>query len=368
MDLKTTRWGILGTGAMSSSFVRGLSGLPEARTVAVGSRDLASAKAFAANHGAIRSYGSYDELLADPEVDVVYVATVNSTHRDLCLRSLDAGKPVLCEKPFTMNAAEGREVRDRARQVGLFCMEAMWTRFLPAVTRLKRMVDDGEVGDARMLSASLGYPYVADPNGRQFNPKLGGGALLDLGVYPISLAYYLFGKPEAVVGRASMTESGVDGTDSMILVHSGGRISTLTAGLTAAMPNEAIVMGTRGQIRLHEPLFRPDRLTLRRMSPITPGGGGGGAGGGRLAKLKEVAAVRAVASRIKPALSRLKGNTKQIRVPYLGNGYTHQALEVMRCLREGLTESPIMPLDESVSIAETMDELRQQWGLRFPGE
>ncbi len=368
MDLKTTRWGILGTGAMSAAFVRALGGIPEARTVAVGSRDLGSARAFAARSGVGRSYGSYDELLADPEVDVVYVATVNSTHRELCLRSLDAGKPVLCEKPFTLGAAEGREVVDRARRVGLFCMEAMWTRFLPAVKRLKRLVDDGEVGEARMLSASLGYPYLADPDGRQFNPNLGGGALLDLGVYPIALAHYLFGKPQAVVGRASLTDSGVDGAEAIVLVHPEGRISTLTTGLTVAMPNEAVVMGTRGQIRLHEPLFRPDRLTVRRMSPIPPGGGGGSAGGGRLAKIREVPVLRAVASRIKPALSRLKGDTRRISVPYLGNGYPHQALEVMRCLREGLAESPIMPLDESVAIAETMDELRRQWGLRFPGE
>ena len=367
MDSKTTRWGILGTGAMSVAFVRGLQSLPDAPAWAVGSRDVSSAKAFAASLGVPRAYGSYDELLADPEVDVVYVATVNSTHRDLCLRSLQAGKPVLCEKPFTLDANQAREVVAQARSAGLFCMEAMWTRFLPAVTRLKRMVDDGEIGDARMLSASLGYPYVVDPMGRQFNPELGGGALLDLGVYPISLAYHLFGKPESVVGRACLSETGVDATEAIVMTHAGGRISTLTAGLTALMPNEAVVMGTRGQIRLHEPLFRPDRLTVRRMSPITPGGGGG-VGGGRLAKIKEAPAVRAITARIKPTLARLRGQTRSIAAPYLGNGYTHQALEVIRCLRAGLLESPVMPLDESVAIAETLDQLRQQWGVRFPGE
>ena len=366
MDSKMTWWGILGTGAMSAAFVRGLQSLPDAPALAVGSRDLASAQRFATRLGVPRSYGSYDELLADPGVDVVYVATVNSTHHDLCLRSLRAGKPVLCEKPFTLDANQAREVVAQARSMGLFCMEAMWTRFLPAVEQLKTMVDNGEVGDPRMLSASLGYPYVVDPLGRQFNPELGGGALLDLGVYPISLAYHLFGKPESVVGRACPSETGVDATEAIVMTHAGGRISTLTAGLTALMPNEAIVMGTRGQIRLHEPLFRPDRLTIRRMSPITPGGGG--AGGGRLAKIKEAPAVRAITTRIKPTLDRLRGQTRSIAAPYLGNGYTHQALEVIRCLRAGLLESPVMPLDESVAIAETLDELRRQWGVRFPGD
>jgi len=361
-----TRWGILGTGSMSAAFVRALDTLPEAATVAVGSRNLASARDFAARSGIARAHGSYDDLLSDPEVDLVYVGTVNSTHRELCLRSLDAGKPVLCEKPFTLNAAEARAVVERAREKRLFCMEAMWTRFLPAVARLKAMVDGGEVGEARLFSASLGYPYADDPAGRQFNRALGGGALLDLGVYPISLACYLFGRPESVVGRASMTPTGVDSTEAIILVHPGGRISTLCSGLITLMPNEAIVMGTRGLIRLHEPLFRPDRLTIETMAPITPGGGG--AGGGRLAWIKEVAAVRAIAARVKPMLATLRGRTRRVSAPPLGNGYPHQAIEAMRCVREGRLESPIMPLDESVAILEVMDELRRQWGLQFPGE
>ena len=366
MDEQPTRWGILGTGAMALAFARALHSLPDARLVAVGSRTLAAAEECAARVGGVRAHGSYAALLADPEVDLVYVATVNSTHRDLCLQALDAGKPVLCEKPFALNAVEGREIVDRARQVGLFCMEAMWTRFLPAVARLKELVQSNEVGEARLLSASLGYPYVDDPTGRQFDPNLGGGALLDLGVYPVSLAHYLFGPPEQVIGRAGLTATGVDAIDAITLVHAGGRISTLTAGLTVAMPNEAVVMGTRGRIVLRGPLYRPDRLTIHRQEPINPAGGG--AGGGKLAKVKEIAAVRAVAARVKPVLARLKGQTRHVAAPYLGNGYPHQAIEVIRCLRAGLVESPIMPLAESVAILETMDELRRQWGVRFLGE
>ncbi len=366
MNDKPVHWGILGTGAMAAAFARALATLPDARLVGVGSRDNSSAQAFAARFEGTLAFGSYDALLADSSVDVVYVATVNTTHHDLCLRALDAGKAVLCEKPFALNATEGRAIADRARQHSRFCMEAMWTRFLPAVVQLKALVDANEVGEARLLSASLGYPYVHDPAGRQFDPKLGGGALLDLGVYPISLAHHLFGPPEQIIGHASLTDTGVDAIDAITLVHAGGRISTLTAGLTVAMPNEAVVMGTAGSIQLHEPLFRPDRLTVRRLSPITPAGGG--AGGGRFARLKEISAVRAIAARLKPTLARLKGQTRKIRAPYLGNGYPHQAIEVMRCLRAGLLESPIMPLDESVAILTTTDELRRQWNIRFPGE
>ena len=366
MDVQPMRWGILGTGAMALAFGRALQSLPDARLVAVGSRSKESAEGCASRLGGVRAHGSYEALLADPEVDVVYVATVNTTHHDLCLRALDAGKPVLCEKPFALNAAEGRAIVERARHAKLFCMEAMWTRFLPAVTRLKELVESNEVGESRLLSASLGFPYLDDPTGRLFNPSLGGGALLDLGVYPVSLAHHLFGPPEQVIGHASLTATDVDAIDAITLVHAGGRISTLTASLTVAMPNEAVVMGTRGRIIMHGPLYRPDRLTIHRQEPITPAGGG--AGGGKLAKVKEIAAVRAVAARVKPVLARLKGQTRHARVPYQGNGYPHQAREVMRYLLAGLLESPTMPLDESVAILETMDELRRQWGVRFPGE
>ena len=367
MTAQTIRWGILGTGAMAAAFARALQGLPGASLVAVGSRTEASARAFAARAGVARAHGSYAGLLADPAVDVVYVATVNTTHHALCLESLAAGKPVLCEKPFALNAAQGREIADRARQAGLFCMEAMWTRFLPAVARFRELVRSGDVGEARLLTASLGFPYVADPTGRQFDPSLGGGALLDLGVYPISLAHFLFGPPTQIGGRATLTATGVDAVDAITLVHGGGQISTLAAGLTVAMPNDAVVTATGGQVQLHGPLYRPDRITVRRTSPIAPAGGGGG-GGGRLAALRERPAVRALAAQVKSGLARLKGETRPIHAPYLGNGYPHQALEVIRCLRDGLCESPIMPLDESVAILATTDELRRQWGIRFPGE
>lgn len=361
----TTRWGILGSGAMAAAFARGLARVPGASIHAVGSRSLASAEAFASRQGAAKAHGSYDGLLADPGVDVVYIATVNPSHRGLCLAALDAGKPLLCEKPFTLNAAEAREVVARARQRNLFCMEAMWTRFLPAVARLKELLDGGEIGIPRLFAAQVGYPLVVAPTARHFDLSLGGGALLDLGVYPISLAFHLFGRPDSVVGRATLSRTGVDDAEGIILTHPGGRLSILTASVAAATSNDAVVMGTGGMIQLHAPLVRPERLTIRRASPVSAGGGDGG----RLAKLKDSALARGAYRRLGPVFGSIKGGgPKHLSLPCDGNGYSHEAAEVMRCLGKGLVESPVMPLDESVAILEAMDELREQWGLRFPGE
>jgi len=351
---------------MAAAFARGLARLPEAQAVAVGSRSAGSAAEFARRAGIGRSFGSYDALLADAEIDVVYIATVNVTHHSLCLRSLDAGKPVLCEKPFTLNAAQAREVVACARQRGLFCMEAMWTRFLPAIAQLKKLIADDAIGTPRLFSAQIGYPFVADPKGRQLNPALGGGALLDLGVYTVSLACFLFGLPEAVVGRATLAGTGVDEADAIVLSHPGGQLSVLAASIATATPNEAVVMGTRGQIRLHEPFIRPQRLTLRTVSPLASSVGGGG---GRLARLKRSDLVQTVYQRVGPLVTSLLGRGgRRIIAPCEGEGYQYEAAEVMRCLRAGQLESPIMPLDETIGVLAALDELRRQWGVKFPGE
>jgi predicted dehydrogenase len=367
-DASTIRWGILGAGAMSATFASGLAKAAGASVHAVASRSLAPAQAFAERVGVARAYGSYDELLADPDVDVVYIATVNTSHRDLCIRSIEHGKPVLCEKPFTLNAAEAREVVARARERKVFCMEAMWTRFLPAVVKLKELLAAGEIGTPRFFSASIGYAFEWDASARHFDPAVGGGALLDLGVYPISMAFHLFGPPTSVEGRASIGASGVDEVETIVLTHSGGCLSSLSASLITDSTNSGAVMGTLGRIELQPPLVRPEGLTVHRVTPIPPGGTGR-AGSGRLSKLKESAFVRAANRKVGPMLAAVKGGKGgRYSIPCDGNGYGHQAVEVMRCLRAGLLESPIMPLDESVAIMETMDELRRQWGVRFPHE
>jgi predicted dehydrogenase len=327
---------------MAAAFVQCLARVEGAVAAASGSRDVAKAEAFAGRAGIPKACASYEALAADPDIDVVYIATVNATHAPLCLRSLEAGKAVLCEKPFAMNAAEARTVVELARRRGLFCMEAMWTRFVPAVVRLKQLLDEGTIGASRLFSAHLCFAFRPETAGRVFDPALGGGALLDLGVYPISLASFLFGPPEPALGRAVRADSGVDAAEAIVLSHPRtGALSTLAASITAVAPNDALVMGSRGWIRVHEPIFRPDRLTVHTAEPREIGVGGG-QGRGELTTL--------------------------VTEPCEGNGYHYQAGEVVRCLRAGLTESPIMPLDETIAILDVMDGLRRAWGVRFPGE
>ena len=360
------RWGILGTGGMAAAFARELASLPDARLTAVGSRDAATAQDFAARLGVERSFGSYAGVIENSDVDVVYVATVNTTHRDLCIECLRAGKPVLCEKPFALNASQARQVVDVARERRLFCMEAMWMRFVPGMVRLKQLVDAGAIGEPRMLTADIGYPFVRDPAGRQFNAALGGGVLLDLGVYSISLAWFLFGRPDVVMGRATLTAGGVDDTAAIVLGFSNGRSASLSASLDSPCSNECAVAGAEGAIRLAAPFLRAERLEIRSAARIAPATS---RSPNRAAGLKKSPWIRELRRRLAPLAELLPGRgVQRLILPCAGDGYRYEAQEVMRCLRDGLLESPVMPLDQTVGVLETMDELRRQWGQRYPGE
>ena len=341
---------------MAAAFVRELRALPDAEVAAIGSRTAEAAARFASQHGIPKHLGSYRELATDPGIDVVYIATVNSTHCELCLLCLDADKAVLCEKPFALNAAETRQIVERARSRRLFCMEAMWMRFLPAIGKLRQLLGEGAIGTPRMLSAQIGYPFKVDAGGRQFNPAVGGGALLDMGVYPLSLAHFLFGPPVSVVGQATKAASGVDDADAIVLRHAEDRLSTISVTMTAAASNVATVTGTRGRIQVDEPFFHPQSLTIHNVEPVVPMSGHRRSG---LAKLTKSALVRYVYRHIAPGRANLR--PRWVSLPYDGEGYRYEAAEVMRCMRAGELESPIMPLDESVRILETMDELRKQW-------
>ncbi|QDV33342.1 Gfo/Idh/MocA family protein [Tautonia plasticadhaerens] len=356
----TVRWGILGAGSMAEAFARGLAELPDAVVSAVGSRSLDRAKGLAERLRIPKAVGSVEELVASPEVDLVYVSTPNHVHREHMVLALGSGKPVLCEKPFALNAGEAREVAELARSAGLFCMEAMWSRFIPCMARLRELVRGGTIGEVQMLSAQMGYPFEYRPGGRLWDPGQGGGVLLDLGVYLVSMALDLLGPVEGVVGFASMAESGVDDRVGLVLRHSGGRLSNLSASLTGATGNDAVLSGSGGLIRVAEPFYRPERLTVRSVSPISPGADG--SGGGRLALLKGMPVVRSVARRIDPLIDLARGGRRDLVVPLSGNGYQYQAAEAMRCLRAGETESPVMPLDESIAILDVLDEVRRRWG------
>lgn len=322
------RWGIVGTGNIAQQFARGLALLPDAQLVAVGSRSQAAADAFAQSFGGPRAYPSYEALAQDPEVQAVYVATPHPLHHANTLMCLRAGKHVLCEKPFTLNAGQLAELIAEARARRLFLMEAMWTRFLPALVQVRLLLEAGAIGEARAVTADFGFRAPFDPSSRLFDPALGGGALLDVGIYPISFASMVLGAPQQISALAHLGETGVDEQAAVTLGHSGGRLALLFAATRTESQREAFVLGTGGQIKVHSPWYVPSRVTL----------------------------------------SRPDRGDEEFELPISGNGYQYEAAEVARCLREGRLESPVMPLDESLTIMQTLDAIRAQWGLRYPGE
>jgi predicted dehydrogenase len=322
------RWGILGTGKIAHQFAAALRRLPEAELLAVGSRSMESATRFADEFGISRRYGSYAELVNDPQVEVIYVATPHSCHSENTRLALNAGKTVLCEKPFTLNAAQAREVIALARERKLFLMEAMWTRCFPLMRKLRELLASGAIGEVRQLAADFGFRAEREEEPRLFGPEFGGGALLDVGVYPVSLASMLFGTPVKIVSTANLGPTGVDEEAAMILIYDRGEMAILHAAIRLETAQEAIITGTRGRIRIHSPWWRPAAMTLSRDGK----------------------------------------SDERFDFPLDGNGYEYEAQEVMDCLRSGKLESPLMPLDESLSIIETLDTLRAQWGLRYPME
>ncbi len=322
----TIRWGILGTGNIAQQFARGLAELPDAQLVGVGSRNLETAQAFATDFGAAHAHGSYDALAQDSEAEVVYIATPHTLHAENSLLCLGAGKAVLCEKPFALSAAQAQTVIDAARAEGLFLMEAMWTRFFPLFGTLRELVEAGRIGEPKLLHADFGFAGPVTQN-RLFNPELGGGALLDVGVYPVSLASYLLGTPTEVSSHAHLGKTGVDEQNAIVLKHQNGALALLSSTIRAATPQEAFIMGTEGNIRVCAPWWQPEKLVLTDTN-----------------------------------------GEETFSSPLPHNGYAYEAAEVMRCLREGRLGSPLMPLAETLSIMQTLDTCRAQWGLRYPGD
>lgn len=324
----TIRWGILGPGNIAHAFAEGLTAVPDAELLACASRTQEHAAAFGEKWQVPRCYGSYEELVADPDVDAIYIATPHPMHYEHTLLCLQYGKAVLCEKPFTVNARETEAIIAAARSAQRLVMEAMWSRFLPHVRQAEQLVQEGAIGDVRLLQADFAFRCGWDLHSRLLDPALAGGGLLDVGVYTVSLAQLFFGTPVAVAGQAHLGETGVDEQAVMALAYPEGRLASLCCGVRTNSPHEALIMGTDGCIRLHSPWWRPSALTLSVYGQDD--------------------------KRIEPAIT--------------GNGYNYQAIEFGRCLREGLTESPLRPLDETLAVMRTLDTLRAQWGLVYPME
>jgi predicted dehydrogenase len=322
------RWGILGPGGIARAFTSDLrtAGLDVA---AVGSRRQQTADAFAADFGIPRAHGSYEDLVADPDVDIVYVATPHPMHAANALLAIEAGKHVLVEKPFTLNAAEAAEVRDAAAARGVLAMEAMWTRYLPHMVRIRELIASGALGEVRAVIADHTQLLPDDPAHRINALELGGGALLDLGIYPISFAWDVLGAPLSIAASPRLGDAGSDTEVATVMAHESGAISTSLSASRAAGPNTATVIGTEARIEI-------DRVWYSATSFRVVGPDG---------------AVR-----------------EEYRSDIDGRGMQYQALAAERVIGEGRTDSDILPIDETVAIMETLDEIRELVGVRYPGE
>jgi len=362
MSQAAIRWGILGTGAIAQAFAQGLKALPDAQLAAIGSRSLATARQFAAAFEVSKAYGTYEELVGDPDIDIVYVATPHQRHRDDCLLALNANKAVLCEKPFASNAAQVQEIIDLARERNLFCMEAMWMRFMPLILEVRKLIEQKVIGEVRLLTADNGKAIRYDPEHKMFQPAQGGSCLLDRGVYGLALAQGLLGKPEAVNGNVSYSASGVDEQVGMVLRYRNGALAVLASSLTAHTSNEAVITGTNGSIRIHAPFYNPTRVTVWVRSPKRPATATSIRKQGLKTKLMERLKLsfpgQWLVSRIDESQwPRRKGKKTVIFQPHTGNGYHYQAIEAMKCLRSELQASDTMPLADSLQTIQTIENM-----------
>jgi len=322
----TIKWGILGTGGIAHSLAQGIGFVDDAVLVAVGSRSQSSADKFGGAYGIPNRHSSYEALAADPDVDVIYVATPHGFHYEHAMLCIEAGKHVLCEKAFAMNAKEVQAMIDAARNHNVFLMEAMWMWFNPGVNKAKELIAAGEIGTPNFLTADFGFNTPYNPTSRLFDPVLGGGALLDIGIYPLALALFLFGKPDNMTSFATLAPTGVDAQCAISFQYDDGKLANLSASFQADMPCEAVISGTEGHLTLKRRFWETEQLSL-------------------------------------------SFHTKQdyvLDIPVQGNGYNYEVEEVQRCIRAGKLESDVMPLQTSLEMMQLMDELRLSWGVRYP--
>jgi predicted dehydrogenase len=329
------RWGVVATGGIASKVTTDIALLEDAVLHGVSSRSADSAAAFARRFGFAASYGDadgvpgYQRLFDDPAVDVVYVTTPHAQHFEVARAALASGKHVLCEKPFTVNAAEAEELIQLAGTRGLFLMEAVWTRFLPSVNRAWDIIASGELGEIRWVQADLGFPAEFDPSSRLWDPKAGGGALLDLTVYPLTWALGALGFPASVAASGSLNRDGVDVQNAVTLTYDGGAQAQLTSSLTALGPASATVAGSGGWLRTGDgPLHNPRELTVQPN----------------------------------------RGERRVETFEQVGAGYTYELRETTRCIQAGLLESPTMPLADTLQTLRLLDGVRAQLGLRYAND
>ncbi|HEY4269741.1 MAG TPA: Gfo/Idh/MocA family oxidoreductase [Galbitalea sp.] len=321
----TLRWGILAPGVIANDFVSTLHANTDQRAVAVASRSLERAEAFAARHEIPRHYAGYEQLVADPDVDVVYVAAPHSEHRALALLAIAAGKHVLIEKPIALNAGEAREIATAARAAGVFAMEAMWTRYLPQSAVIARLLDDGALGDVKLVTVNLGWQWAYDPTSRGYDPALGGGAMLDAGVYSLWFSHFVLGAPTSIQAAGILAETGVDTQAVVTLDHGGRAQSMVSTTILVNTPGLATIHGTGASLEFTQNFVFPadfvvtegdERLDWRNTGPT-----------GR-------------------------------------DGLAWQAVALAGYVHEGRTDSPLHCLDDAIEVMETIDAVRAQVGAR----
>jgi len=324
-DSAPLRWGIAATGSIAAKMCAALQSLPDAEVAAVGSRTRESAEVFADRFGIARAHGSYEDLWADAGVDVVYIASPHSHHHAMTIAALDAGKHVLCEKAFAVNAAQAREMVEAARRNDRFLMEAMWTWFIPAVIDIRNRVRDGQVGELRVIEADFGIP-VTKPDGRHRRIDLAGGAMLDIGIYPVTFARFLAGDPMGARVSGTLGPTGVDATVGGVVTFTGGALGVFHTSLDMMTAGRATIYGTLGRIEVDAPFWFPTSFTIR------------------------------------------VNGEDPVRVDMAHQGLAHEAAHAIERIRAGQRESDVIPLATTVSTMELLDDIRAQLGVIYPEE
>jgi predicted dehydrogenase len=332
----TIRWGILATGKIARSFARDLALVPDAEIAAVGSRRIDAARAFSEEHtrGTATAHGSYEQLVADPAVDVVYIATPHALHLDNARLAFEAGKHVLCEKPLTLTTADAEELFALAREHGRFAMEAMWMACHPVIRALAERVRAGDFGSPRSLRAELGFRVDAPPEDRMFDPALGGGALLDMGIYPLTFAHLMLGEAEQLTAQADLTATGIDLDVAIAGRYPGGAVAALTASMTSWSSRSAAIATDRGRVEVPFGFHHPRYATFTEHSAQGPA-----------------------------HPQRIEGLE-----PVIGQGYGNEIAHVGDCLRQGLLESPFVPHAQTLTLMRQLDGLREQVGIRYAAD
>ncbi|MCK4998982.1 MAG: Gfo/Idh/MocA family oxidoreductase [Anaerohalosphaera sp.] len=326
---RTIRWGIIGTGKIAAKFASDLAFVDNAELVAIASRNAETAKSFAKKFSIPNTYSSYEAITADPDIDIIYVATVNTLHMENTLTCLNAGKSVLCEKPFALNADQAQKMIETAHKKKLYLAEAMWTRFVPLTVELRRIIASGTIGEIKMLHADFCFTGRWAPQSRLLNPDLGGGALLDIGIYPVSFASMLLNcQPNRIATLANMAQTGVDEQAAFIFQYDTGALAVLSCAINAQTHGQAVISGGKGTITVHPPFWHSSKMTITAND----------------------------------------GSERTVEMPYQGNGLHYQAVEANRCINNGLTETPAMPQKETLAIMKTLDTIRGQWKLKYPVE